>query len=180
MLLKTVITAFPSVSLPFLAVPLRSHRTVAIREGPFKAHVPAFLLDQLGSLDVCSRLNLSLSDLYSDLNGLTNVVRKLAQALQDLWCMIPSVNVDDGRRFERWCTYGSGTMQEETSRWYLMQIAVSLYDGGAAQNDHESMTRMLNQFRDETILKVSCKALSFCCASAVFLSKTVPFLAVPL
>eukprot|EP01051_Picozoa_sp_SAG22_P004895 SAG22_NODE_275_length_13171_cov_11.640606_15_plen_439_part_00 len=30
-LLKAVITAFPSVSLPFLAVPLRSHRTVAIR-----------------------------------------------------------------------------------------------------------------------------------------------------
>eukprot|EP01051_Picozoa_sp_SAG22_P002970 SAG22_NODE_138_length_18031_cov_5.796621_18_plen_331_part_00 len=29
-LLKAVITAFPSVSLPFLAVPLRSHRTVAI------------------------------------------------------------------------------------------------------------------------------------------------------
>eukprot|EP01051_Picozoa_sp_SAG22_P019362 SAG22_NODE_3550_length_1649_cov_3.387742_2_plen_154_part_00 len=32
-LLKAVITAFPSVSLPFLAVPLRSHRTVAIRAG---------------------------------------------------------------------------------------------------------------------------------------------------
>eukprot|EP01051_Picozoa_sp_SAG22_P014723 SAG22_NODE_1828_length_3492_cov_69.414677_2_plen_478_part_00 len=30
-LLKAVITAFPSVSLPFLAVPLRSQRTVAIR-----------------------------------------------------------------------------------------------------------------------------------------------------
>eukprot|EP01051_Picozoa_sp_SAG22_P013269 SAG22_NODE_1466_length_4352_cov_2.073830_2_plen_224_part_00 len=30
-LLKAVITAFPSVSLPFLAVPLRSHRTVALR-----------------------------------------------------------------------------------------------------------------------------------------------------
>eukprot|EP01051_Picozoa_sp_SAG22_P006443 SAG22_NODE_422_length_10687_cov_4.448149_4_plen_250_part_00 len=30
-LLKAVITAFPSVSLPFLAVPLLSHRTVAIR-----------------------------------------------------------------------------------------------------------------------------------------------------
>eukprot|EP01051_Picozoa_sp_SAG22_P003844 SAG22_NODE_193_length_15643_cov_5.339424_6_plen_355_part_00 len=30
-LLKAVITAFPSVSLPFLAVPLRSHMTVAIR-----------------------------------------------------------------------------------------------------------------------------------------------------
>eukprot|EP01051_Picozoa_sp_SAG22_P001788 SAG22_NODE_74_length_22289_cov_65.265119_8_plen_84_part_00 len=28
-LLKAVITAFPCVSLPFLAVPLRSHRTVA-------------------------------------------------------------------------------------------------------------------------------------------------------
>eukprot|EP01051_Picozoa_sp_SAG22_P033533 SAG22_NODE_14729_length_366_cov_1.730337_1_plen_109_part_10 len=28
-LLKAVITAFPSVSLPFFAVPLRSHRTVA-------------------------------------------------------------------------------------------------------------------------------------------------------
>eukprot|EP01051_Picozoa_sp_SAG22_P008553 SAG22_NODE_658_length_8076_cov_4.575279_4_plen_300_part_00 len=31
MLLKAVITAFPSFSLPFLAVPLRSQRTVAIR-----------------------------------------------------------------------------------------------------------------------------------------------------
>eukprot|EP01051_Picozoa_sp_SAG22_P013370 SAG22_NODE_1489_length_4310_cov_7.945856_2_plen_258_part_00 len=31
MLLKAVITAFPSVSLPFFAVPLRLHRTVAIR-----------------------------------------------------------------------------------------------------------------------------------------------------
>eukprot|EP01051_Picozoa_sp_SAG22_P021316 SAG22_NODE_4660_length_1201_cov_2.189655_3_plen_74_part_01 len=30
MLLEAVITAFPSISLPFLAVPLRSHRTVAI------------------------------------------------------------------------------------------------------------------------------------------------------
>eukprot|EP01051_Picozoa_sp_SAG22_P002464 SAG22_NODE_110_length_19679_cov_45.046527_16_plen_74_part_00 len=31
MLLKAVITAFPSVSLPFLAVPLLSQRTVAIK-----------------------------------------------------------------------------------------------------------------------------------------------------
>eukprot|EP01051_Picozoa_sp_SAG22_P017827 SAG22_NODE_2844_length_2161_cov_4.195441_4_plen_178_part_00 len=31
-LLKAVTTAFPCVSLPLLAVPLRSHRTVAIRE----------------------------------------------------------------------------------------------------------------------------------------------------
>eukprot|EP01051_Picozoa_sp_SAG22_P015234 SAG22_NODE_1963_length_3241_cov_3.416932_5_plen_37_part_00 len=34
MLLKAVITAFPSVSLPFLAVPLRSQPTVAISRGP--------------------------------------------------------------------------------------------------------------------------------------------------
>eukprot|EP01051_Picozoa_sp_SAG22_P034895 SAG22_NODE_16087_length_333_cov_0.679487_1_plen_35_part_10 len=34
MLLKAVITAFPSLSLPFLAVPLRSYMTVAIRHGP--------------------------------------------------------------------------------------------------------------------------------------------------
>eukprot|EP01051_Picozoa_sp_SAG22_P014516 SAG22_NODE_1772_length_3611_cov_11.428815_1_plen_357_part_10 len=33
-LLKAVITAFPSVSLPFLTVPLRSHRTVAISRPP--------------------------------------------------------------------------------------------------------------------------------------------------
>jgi hypothetical protein len=78
-------------------------------EGPFKAHVPAFLLDELGSVDVCARLNLSLSDLYGDLNGLTNVSRKFVQALQDMWCMMPQVTADDGRRFERWCTFGSGT-----------------------------------------------------------------------
>eukprot|EP01051_Picozoa_sp_SAG22_P013658 SAG22_NODE_1555_length_4133_cov_3.586515_4_plen_79_part_00 len=36
-LLKAVITAFPSVSLPFLAVPLRSHRTVAIRSATVEA-----------------------------------------------------------------------------------------------------------------------------------------------
>ena len=122
-------------------------------EGPFKAHVPAFLLDQLGSLDVCSRLNLALSDLYSDLNGLTNVTSKLAQALQDLWCMLPAVSSDDGRRFEKWCTYGAGTMQEECSRWYLTQISVFLYDGMAAQTDHDAMTQGMKQFKDETVLK---------------------------
>eukprot|EP01051_Picozoa_sp_SAG22_P020674 SAG22_NODE_4271_length_1322_cov_1.464432_1_plen_224_part_10 len=31
----------------------------------------------------------------------------------------------------------------------------------------------------DSLRRVSCKALSFCCASTVFLSKTVPFLAVP-
>jgi hypothetical protein len=72
-------------------------------EGPFKAHVPAFMLDELGSVDVCARLNLSLSDLYGDLNGLTNVSKKFVQALQDMWCMMPQVTADDGRRFERWC-----------------------------------------------------------------------------
>eukprot|EP01051_Picozoa_sp_SAG22_P014675 SAG22_NODE_1817_length_3516_cov_34.397425_2_plen_208_part_00 len=42
MLLKAVITAFPCVSLPFLAVPLLSHRTVAISErgGPRQPAAP--------------------------------------------------------------------------------------------------------------------------------------------
>eukprot|EP01051_Picozoa_sp_SAG22_P008510 SAG22_NODE_653_length_8139_cov_13.407711_3_plen_254_part_00 len=45
MLLKAVITAFPSVSLPFLAVPLRSHMTVAIRT-PLQLHRgPQLLLE---------------------------------------------------------------------------------------------------------------------------------------
>eukprot|EP01051_Picozoa_sp_SAG22_P007956 SAG22_NODE_581_length_8895_cov_2.587767_3_plen_144_part_00 len=46
MLLKAVITAFPSVSLPFLAVPLLSHMTVAIRSVAIAAIGP----DSIGSL----------------------------------------------------------------------------------------------------------------------------------
>ena len=42
-------------------------------EGPFKGHVGAFLLDEISSVDVCSRLNLALSDLHNDLNSLKNV-----------------------------------------------------------------------------------------------------------
>lgn len=122
-------------------------------EGPFKAHVPAFLLDDLGSIDVCSRLNLSLSDLYGDLNGLTNVSKKFVQALQDMWCMMPQVTADDGRRFERWCTFGGGSMQEETARWYVDSIARWLYDGMGAQNDYDSMNIFIKQYKEETVLK---------------------------
>lgn len=67
--------------------------------------------------------------------------------------MLPSVTADDGRRFERWCTYGSGTMAEETARWYLTELSQFLYDGGCAQKSHDDMTICLKQFKEETILK---------------------------
>ena len=128
-------------------------------EGPFKAHVPAFLMDELGSVDVCARLNLSIGDLYGDLNGLTNVSKKFVQALQDLWCMMPQVTADDGRKFERWLTFGGGTIHEETARWYLQEISQWLYDGMGAQcdedglADHNKMNEMIKQFKEETDLK---------------------------
>jgi superfamily II DNA/RNA helicase/peptidoglycan hydrolase-like protein with peptidoglycan-binding domain len=122
-------------------------------EGPFKAHVPAFVVDELGSVDVCARLNLSIGDLYSDLNGLTNVSRKFVQALQDLWCMMPQVTADDGRKFERWVTFGGGTIHEETARWYVQELSQWLYDGMGAQNDFDSMNIFIKQFKEETDLK---------------------------
>ena len=122
-------------------------------EGPFKAHVPAFVLDELGSVDVCARLNLSIGDLYGDLNGLTNVSKKFVQALQDLWCMMPQVTADDGRKYERWATFGGGTVHEETARWYLSEVAQWLYDGMGAQNDFDSMNIFIKQFKEETDLK---------------------------
>eukprot|EP01051_Picozoa_sp_SAG22_P000995 SAG22_NODE_33_length_27588_cov_104.174652_26_plen_71_part_00 len=55
MLLKAVITAFPSVSLPFLAVPLLSQPTVAISvncpEGTMVTGVPRELADAV--CEVC-------------------------------------------------------------------------------------------------------------------------------
>ena len=49
-------------------------------EGPFKGHVGAFLLEEISSVDVCSRLNLALSDLHNDLNALKNVTKKFIDA----------------------------------------------------------------------------------------------------
>jgi hypothetical protein len=44
-------------------------------------------------------------------------------------------------------------MQEETCRWYLLEISRWLYDGMGAQNDNDSMNIFLKQFKEETVLK---------------------------
>eukprot|EP01051_Picozoa_sp_SAG22_P002467 SAG22_NODE_110_length_19679_cov_45.046527_19_plen_496_part_00 len=206
-LLKAVITAFPSVSLPFLAVPLRSHRTVAI-SAPTSSGAAASQRHGVWSLEWrgCSsggggRLGGGAEAAAAAVSrravGLgQRAVRQRSSLLKAVITAFPCVSLPffavpllSQRTVAIRCTAGSeprsGTPLTRAISEGGLRDSTGLIAGQAAELAAAATTPAARKqggtpgaAPSDHRRQVSRKVLPFCCASTVFLAKTVPFRAV--